>query len=220
MKALIKQLFLPEGQKLRRLQGGLSKGMLMELNLANRLQYYLGLYERELLMPLTRLLSSSRSCVDVGANDGYYTLAFLRSTAERVVACEPGPIDSLLTNARANGFYPDDRFIVERQPIGVGEGQLPVAQLIQKLPLPVLLKVDIEGGEIDCLRSAESISLLSKLNWVIETHSKELEEECIDWLVSHGYETRIIDNAFWRVFVPEYRQIPHNRWLIAVPKAK
>lgn len=220
MKTLIKQLLLPKGGNLRRLQGGLPKGMLMDIDLANRLQHYLGLYERELLTPLTRLISSSRSCVDVGANDGYYTLAFLRSAAERVVACEPGPVTPLLANAQANGFYPDGRFTIERRLIGLGEGELSISELIKGLPHPILLKVDIEGGEFDCLRSAEAFPLLAELSWVIETHSKELEERCIEWLVANNYQAKIIDNAFWRVLVPEYREIPHNRWLVAVPKAK
>ena len=32
----------------------------------------------------------------MGANDGYYTMSFLPSQAERVVACEPGPVANLL----------------------------------------------------------------------------------------------------------------------------
>src|SRR5438552_2312787 len=99
MKQSIKRLFYSEGRKLRRVRGGVGKGMLMELDLSHQSQYYLGLYEREIYRVLRRLIRSCKTLVDVGANDGYYTIAFLQSSAERVIGCEPGHvIAQLLAN--------------------------------------------------------------------------------------------------------------------------
>ena len=202
------------------MRGGVAKGMLMELDLLNQSQRYWGFDEREILAPLLRLSSSFKSLVDVGANDGYYTLAFLNSSAERVVACEPGPaVESLLRNAAANGHKPDDRFSIVSKPIGSGMECLSVAELVRDLPRPVFLKVDIDGGEADLLMSAEACPFVSELRWLIETHSPELEQQCIAWLQSHGCETQIIYNARWRILLPELRPIAHNRWLTAVPLA-
>jgi hypothetical protein len=192
--------------------------MLMELDLAHQSQRYWGLDERELVAAFRRLIPACKSLIDVGANDGYYTMVFLQSKAERVIACEPGePMDQLLANARANGYEPGERFTIERRFVGTGEGCVSITELVRDLPRPVFLKVDIDGGEGDLLRSAEDCAFLSDLRWLIETHSKELEAECIAWLKAHGYQTRIIYNAPWRVLLPEQRPIPHNRWLIAEP---
>jgi hypothetical protein len=220
MKQFVKRLVLPSGRRVRRLRGGVAKGMLMEIDLEHQAQRFWGFDERELLATLRQLIPSAKSLVDIGANDGYYTMAFLRSGAERVVACEPGPVmEQLLENARANGYQPDDRFIVERRLVGRDEGGVSIAELIKNLPRPILLKVDIDGGEFDLLQSAEKCESLQDVCWLIETHSPELEQQCIGWLQTHGYRPQIIYNAAWRVFLPELRPIPHNRWLIARPAA-
>jgi hypothetical protein len=218
LKQALKHLLFKEGRHLRRLRGGLAKGMLMELDLAHQSQRYWGLDERELVSIFRRFIANCKSLIDVGANDGYYTMAFLQSGAERVVACEPGePMEQLLSNARANGYEPGERFIAERRCVGTGAGDVSIAELVKGLPRPVFLKVDIDGGEVDLLKSAEGSESLSDLHWLIETHSKELEAGCIEWLQAHGYQTRIIYNARWRVLLPEQRPIEHNRWLVAEP---
>ncbi len=190
----------------------------MELDLADQLQRYWGLDEREVIAAFRRFIPVCRSLVDVGANDGYYTMAFLRTTAERVIACEPGAaMKQLLANAQANGFAPGARFTVERRFAGAGDGCVSIAALVKDLPRPIFLKVDIEGGEVDLLRSAEGCGCLGDLRWLIETHSKELEEQCLAWLQAHGYRTQIIYNAPWRILLPELRPLEHNRWLMAEP---
>ncbi|HEY0321717.1 MAG TPA: FkbM family methyltransferase [Pyrinomonadaceae bacterium] len=218
MKQLVKRLVLPGGRRFRRLRGGIAKGMLMELDLAHQSQRYFGFDERELLGVLRRLMTQARSLIDIGANDGYYTMAFLRSDALRVVACEPGPaMERLLANAKANGYEPCERFRAERRLVGLDRDGVSIAELVKELPRPVLLKVDIDGGEFELLQSAEGFDSLRELRWLIETHSPELEKQCVAWLQAHGYRTQIIYNARWRVLLPEERPIEHNRWLMAEP---
>jgi hypothetical protein len=53
------------------------------------------------------------------------------------------------------------------------------------------------------------------VRWLIETHSLDLERGCIELLAGHGYVTRIIPNAWWRIAVPEQRHGEINRWLAA-----
>jgi hypothetical protein len=43
VKQLIKKLIVPEGRKVRRLRGGLAKGMLMDLDLQSQSQTLLGI---------------------------------------------------------------------------------------------------------------------------------------------------------------------------------
>jgi len=218
VKQFLKKLIVPEGRQLRKIRGGVAKGMFMELDLRSQSQRYWGFDEREILAPIQRLGLACKSLVDVGANDGYYTMSFLRSQAERVVACEPSPVvNLLLRNAASNGYQMDQRFSVISKPIGRGPGCLSITELVSNLPRPIFLKVDIDGGEYDLLTSAEGCTFISETRWLIETHSPELEERCIRWLQSHGHRTQIIHNARWRVLLPELRPIPHNRWLMAAP---
>src|SRR5205807_1528109 len=101
------------------IRGGLIRGMTMELDLQSQCQRYLGLDERELVPAFRSLVPRCKSLVDVGANDGYYTLAFLSSQAEQIVACEPGAASTrLCRNAVANHFHPGERLRVETRPVG------------------------------------------------------------------------------------------------------
>ena len=75
--------------------------------------------------------------------------------------------------------------------------------------------MDVDGAEEQILKGAKTINALTDVRWLIETHSNELESLCEGILTVAGFQTRIIPNAAWRVFVPEQRPIEHNRWLAA-----
>jgi hypothetical protein len=218
VKDLIKRLLLPGGARLRRLRGGVSRDQLMTINLRTQLQRYLGLDERELADIVRTSSSRCRTLVDIGANDGYYTVAFLASAAECVIACEPGPANKeLIENAMANGHHESPRFQVERRLIGTNSGEATILALLHGRPLPAFVKVDVDSGEVDVLRSAESFSHLPQTSWVVETHSLELENKCIEWFASHGFQSRVIKPAWWRILIPERRPLEQNRWLFATP---
>lgn len=217
MKRLIKR-FLPQGRKKRRLLGGISKGLIMSLDLQSQLQRYLGFDEREIASVISELSSSAHTLIDVGANDGYYTMAFLDSGAECIVACEPGPIgDQLIANAAANGHELSARFRIERRLIGSDAEAVALAKIVDGSPRPTFFKVDVDGAELDVLRSIEHYPYLSDTFWVVETHSQELENRCLDWFAGHRFQTKIISPALWRRLIPERRPIAHNRWLAAWP---
>jgi hypothetical protein len=65
------------------------------------------------------------------------------------------------------------------------------------------------------LRGTVGINKMPGVRWIIETHSLDLENGCIELLRSAGFQTRVIPNGWWRVFIPELRPIAHNRWLAA-----
>jgi hypothetical protein len=50
---------------------------------------------------------------------------------------------------------------------------------------------------------------------IFETHSLELEVDCIAYLKERGYVVKIIKNGWWRFLVKEIRPIEHNRWFCA-----
>ena len=47
---------------------------------------------------------------------------------------------------------------------------------------------------------------------IVETHSLELEHECMELLRAAGYKPQIVDQ---RRRVRDYRPLDHNRWLVA-----
>ena len=50
---------------------------------------------------------------------------------------------------------------------------------------------------------------------LVETHSVELERDCMGLLEELQYHCQIIENAWWRNVIPELRPIQHNRWFFA-----
>ncbi|MEI2418821.1 FkbM family methyltransferase, partial [Arthrospira platensis SPKY2] len=51
-----------------------------------------------------------------------------------------------------------------------------------------LVKVDVQGGEIEVLQGADQASSSGKIkNWIIGTHGKDIHRRCLNLLKSYGY---------------------------------
>lgn len=212
----VKSLLFGGGSNARRILFGPARGLWMKLDPASQSQRLLGLDERELYPWLRRWLPAARSCIDVGANDGYYTMIFLASRAERVIACEPGPVaGALLENAGLNGWEEGGRFSLVRKLVGSGDGCVRMGELLDGLPGPVLVKVDVDGGELDVLSSAVRANERKDIFWIVEVHSVKLEADCVSWMASCGWRPLIVSNAWWRACLPERRSFTRNRWIVA-----
>jgi len=81
---------------------------------------------------------------------------------------------------------------------------------------PIVVKLDVDGGEMDVLQGAEQTLRRGGVNMVIETHTPELEHDCKAFLEAMGYQTRIINQGWYRSFIRDGRQIAHNRWMVAI----
>ena len=77
----------------------------------------------------------------------------------------------------------------------------------------VLIKIDVEGAEAIVLQGMIDLLKENDCRLIIETHSVQLEKDCMAFLKSQGYYVRIIKNAWWRSILPERRPLKHNRWL-------
>jgi hypothetical protein len=220
-KAYLKGLLLPSGRAPRRIRSGLLAGLRMEIDAADQSQRWLGLQERELYGWFRRFSEGIQTAIDVGANDGMYTLYFLAKTpARRVYAFEPSAESrrQLQINLELNGFAETGRLELVPKKVGAAEAgdSTTLDALAERVIPPCLIKVDIDGGEVDLLRGAQRLLRRPQMRWVIEVHSKKLQERCAEVLTAENYRTRVVPNAWWRILLPELRPGELNHWLVAV----
>lgn len=217
----VKRLLVPSGKTPRTILGGPFQGLRMSLDLTCQSQLYLGLFERELYKWLKRLSRGINTAVDIGAGEGEYTLYFLfKSSAKKVFAFEPDADNRarLMSNLELNELADSSRLVLSSKFVGAfdKEDTCTLDALLPSILPPCLIKMDVDGGEVRILQGASRLLNVPQVSWIIETHSQQLEEDCIRILRQAGFRTTIVRNAWWRIFIPELRPSLHNRWLIAV----
>jgi len=219
----VKQLVVPRGRAPRSIRTGPFRGLRMELDLTTQSQLYIGTFEREVYRWLERFSAEIRSAIDIGSREGEYTLYFLAKTsADRVIAFEPEIAihQRFMSNLELNNLGHDPRLRLVSSFVGArnGDNECTLDSLVGSFSTPCLIKIDVEGGEASILQGAQRLLELGHVRWIIETHSRDLEEQCVRILRAANYQTRIIPNAWWRGVLPELRVsevIRHNRWLAA-----
>jgi hypothetical protein len=220
LKLELKRRVLPQGKAPRVIRTGLFSGIRVDLDFAHHTQLWLGLQERELAGWFRRFSAGISTAIDVGANEGLYTLYFLAKTsAQKVLAFEPEAenLFHLERNLALNQLASGPRLELVRKFVGatVGREFTSLDAFSAAITPPCLVKVDIDGGEVDLLRGAPMLLRAPSVRWIIEVHSVELEKQCLEILHAANYRTVVVPNAWWRVFLPELRPIAHNRWLVA-----
>jgi hypothetical protein len=162
------------------------RGALIVMNPRNSIRKVFGLYERELNSWLEQVLRRVRRILDVGANDGYFTFgcaaAFRRlgKTGE-IIAFEPqrehldmlkeslhkqpsGPTKIRLSQTLVGGEVAPGVTTLDLMRWDIGE---PTCRT------DTLLKIDVEGAELEVLRGATS--WFERTNYfVIEVHEDTL----------------------------------------------
>jgi FkbM family methyltransferase len=216
----LKNRLVPPEREARRIVSGPFRDIVMNLSLRSETQVYLGLFEREIHRWLLRLSQDIVTAIDIGAAHGEYTLFFLLKTrAKRIHTFEPDltRLPSFYRNLELNEIPSSGRLEVSTKLVGLSnsEQETQLDSLAETIHTPLLIKMDVDGAEEQILKGATKINARSRVRWLIETHSQELEVACMELLKRAGFETTIIPNAWWRVLVPEFRPIKHNRWLAA-----
>jgi FkbM family methyltransferase len=217
---MVKGLVVPSGAKPRRVRAGLYRDLVLEIDLRSQSQLMLGLAERETFPWIRIAATRCRWAVDVGAGSGELIAFLLRhSDAARVYGFEPDAMAFGLAcrNLELNGLAASDRLVLSNSSVATGDGGASCA--LDALELDRgrngFVKIDVDGSEVDVLKSGERLLREGRVDVLVETHSADLERECVDYLAAHGYACHIIDNAPWRLLVPELRPLPHCRWLWA-----
>jgi FkbM family methyltransferase len=151
---------------------------------------------------------------DVGAHVGYYTAlaSLLAGPAGRVIAFEPRPLnlrflrrhvelnrlDNVSVIAAGVGKAPGLAHFETRTGTGTGHlsdaGDLEVKlvsldDLVRRreLPPPKLIKIDVEGAEMQVLDGAEEVIRTTRPNLLISTHGAEIHHAVLKRLEAWGY---------------------------------
>lgn len=185
------------GRRARTIRLGLLRGLRFFVDTSNKSQRLLGLDELEIKAATQLLASHAISALDIGANDGWYTTYFASlSNIKQVIACEPELqfLRLIQENIALNDARWETKLTYTSKFIGNQDNDswCTVDRIVVDLPRPILLKIDIDGGEVDVLRGARELLAEGRALLVIETHSLQLEVDCIEYLRQFGYATTII----------------------------
>lgn len=198
----------------RRLAVGIGRGLRMRIDFVHQTRTYLGLNEIELNRYLRRVLLPGATAFDIGVQHGYDSLVIAKHTHARVAAFEGDP--TCVAAMRANfALNPSLANLIEpiSATVGTGAGCVGLDEWAYGGGfVPDFIKLDIDGGEVDALRSAERILSERHPPIIVEVHSAELEWECGAVLVGNGYRPLIVSQ---RALLPDWRPTEHNRWLVA-----
>lgn len=214
-----KTLVFGRGVRAHRVWFGIAAGCRFLVDPATRTQRIVGLDEAEIAATFRRSIMGARTYIDVGASDGYYPIValHLNPNLEVAIGCEPqAPLgQQARDNHRLN--FPEGGRTMEwvSELIGDGAGQVSLDRLAENRPGPLLLKIDVDGAELEVLRSGSALLARRDCQVLLETHSEELETGAIALLQALNYSCRVIDNAWWRAIVPDERPIAWNRWVFA-----
>jgi FkbM family methyltransferase len=177
-----------------RVAGGGLAGLRLWLNLRREKYLWLGTYEPWVQEAMAHYLRPGDWAWDIGAFIGYHML-FMWRLGANVVALEPDPDNfaRLTKNLEANGAYS-----VKALRLAAGEmqgrarlrrvnghpsitssvessnyGECSVVTLDSRavdLPPPRLVKIDVEGAELEVLRGAVRVLREARPVWIIEVH--------------------------------------------------
>lgn len=223
----------PAGQfEVLAVRSGELRGAMLEVDVRKQRDMIAGTYESEVQDVLVRHLAPGQVAFDVGAHLGFFTLLLARLVGNQgaVVSVEPDPFmgprleSNLKLNGASNvtvvraaaGSVAGERRFTTGHGGGIGhlaeDGDLEVTgttldSLADRFGAPNLIKVDVEGGELEVLRGASA--LLSAPNrpvLVVEVHDEQAQSDA-EGLFNHlAYDiTMIQDNPSRR------------RHLVAVP---
>lgn len=209
-----KYRLLPGGMRFRTLPLGIGRGIKVKSDLHEPAYLWLGLYEYEIQCWLRKFAQRDGVVYDVGAASGVLSLAFARRTSRTVFCFEPdaGARTALAEHVRWNPSLGSLIEVSDRAVGARGEGNLSLDRFAQEHPRPTLIKIDVEGAEMEVLMGASGLLRDHSPHVVVETHSAGLENACAEFLIDLGYAPIIVSR---RRRLREDRPSLHNRWIVA-----
>jgi FkbM family methyltransferase len=178
--------------------------------------YWLRPYEQKKVERLLTYLNPKSVFYDIGANVGYYSLV-AASKCQNIFAFEPLPtnFDYLTRHIAINQLQNctpikaavtgHDGMVSFSEGNSTCEGSIretgtllvcavKLDTFIERALAPDIVKIDVEGAELDALHGAKQ--LLAERHPVIflATHSNELNRQCREFLLQCGYQVENLEN--------------------------
>lgn len=221
MSANALKFFLPDRPVPMRIWRGPFRGARIVMNPRHSLRKAFGLYERELNPWLDSALYRVSRVLDVGANDGYFTFgcaaAFRRlGKAGEIVAFEPqaGHVQMLRDSVAAQGLA-DIRFEIVQSLVGreVRDGLTTLDALPANDRRNTLVKIDVEGAEVDVIAGASSWIDASNL-FVIEVHKHDYLDRIIRMFDERHVPLKLIEHITGGFLGGDPWRSDENWWLV------
>ena len=181
---------------------------------------WLGSYEAEKQIAISRMLRPGQTFFDIGANVGFYTLLGAKcvGSSGRVVAVEPLPrniefLDKHLSlndisivrvfRKAISDYNGTASFSVQGNSMSKisTDGQVTVEvttidSLVEEAGSPPhIMKVDIEGAEIELLRGAKKVLEEFRPVIFLALHSKEIFDDLVETVPKFRYVIKGLDGA-------------------------
>jgi FkbM family methyltransferase len=184
---------------------------------ATRSSFLFGTYEPTQTRLFEELVKPADVVYDIGAHFGYYTLLSSKLVGDRgrVIAFEPSPANlarlyrHIELNRRINvqvlelavSDHEGTAHFETRTGSGVGhladdgplEVKLTTLDSLSQLPLPQVMKIDVEGAEVGVLNGAKSLFSKCKPVIFLSLHGDDLKNTCLEILRGHGYNFQQIE---------------------------
>jgi FkbM family methyltransferase len=182
---------------------------------------WMGTFEKDKVAAFASELRRDSVVYDIGAQAGIYTLlAAARATRGHVYSFEPFPrnleflrrhiklnghtnctvidaaVDSTSGTAQfAEGPTPEMGALSPDGRLRVNTVALDQLRDAGTLPAPDLVKMDIEGHELEALRGAARLLRTARPVLYLATHSSSLERDCGEFLRKLGYSVALAPNS-------------------------
>jgi len=204
-----------------RVRAGLNKGMKWIVGSGTH-GCWLGTYESEKQSALKQFVKTGMTVFDIGANAGFYTLAFSRlvgvegqvwvfepsaenaeyllrhislnqlhnvNLIQAAVSDKIGIIGFQITGCHATGH------IVDTGPYRVPTVSLDGLMAENVIPVPDVIKMDVEGAEFLVLNGARTLLNNNKTILFVALHGENQKQRCLDLLFSLAYRIFLLDGT-------------------------
>jgi hypothetical protein len=215
------KMFLPDRPRPMRILRGPFRGAVIIMNPRHSLRKLFGLYERELNCWLEQVFPRVTLVLDVGAHYGYYTFgcaaAFRRrGKAGEIIAFEP-ELESMKalreTVAKQRKGATQIKLLQTLVGSEVCSGTVTLDAIEEGTRTHTLVKIDVEGAELDVLAGASS--WLNPMNYfLIEVHQETSFDRIAKLFGEHGMEVRRINQRPLPLLGRETRS-EENSWLVS-----
>jgi len=200
--------------------GGPLKGLWWSVSTGSR--FLRGTYGGDEAIMFASRIGQGQTVFDVGAHVGYFTVLFSKLVGKdgRVYAFEPEPFNIRLIKQHVKKNRIENIDLIEAgvaeragrmhfdNKRGSGRGRIADSGGIEialvgldelyregRIPVPDVLKMDVEGAEVDALKGAKNLLGVGKTVCFISTHGPEIHRQAMQLMRDYGYRVEEVSGC-------------------------